>query len=1050
MIINVLKSYFKNTVKTALIFVSRFRTLVSTEVITAVSKLITFTEKLFRAKQQLRFLLRCRKQNIFPNFIEFSVNRISKLFIHEGIKTASKRFKKCLLNIAIQDTFSRINHYEKSLDTAHKTEISDDYLKNFTISVVKIIEDGITTYMSKKLKSKFSKIQLNHSKLKSVNNSQIESIFVPENRVTIIDKDICLTKPQLSVLSRGPNFVPAPKITQNVILDAEIGMEKLAYHIRWNDKHETPTNKSYFCGTCNELVDSESSIFCDGDCKSWFHLNCTKISSNDFIAHTRNPEKQWLCENCGVDNVNVDDDTCYSDNDRCGDYVRNSDKGIQCEGQQHSRPTWFHIHCVKMSNSQYKQLTSSEIKWYCNTCSLSIPKNCLMSSKSDSDVTDFIPTFSKDNTIFPSAMPFKDIRKYQPPQLRVSKAEDNLKSLKFAIKHIYSQSMDRNVNHNLSQNERSALKSLQESRKENTIFKMSDKGKGFVVMKKETYESKCMEHLNDINTYEPLSAGPLSGSKTRVKNCISTLEGKLPSSTLDTLKPNHTHLAEFYALIKTHKEALPPRPIISAIDSPPEKLSFIITQIITQCQTIISKHTIVKDSYDFLDRLHLKFPEEIPHSAILFSLDISSMYTNIPIDDCKLKLLNFISSNGNEIKTFGLSYPDIEVMLHTVMHESYFRFGDKMFHQKRGLGMGHRYSPPAANVYVFALECDIIKEWNEKYPDLFIDITKWFRALDDIFSIWLHGIDSLLLFLDYINNFHPTIKFTLEHSLDSINFLDVTISKNPLNDSKLTTELFIKPTHSGVSLNYYSKHPRHVILNTAKNHFRRAFLLSNTEESRSRSFERIKQLLSANNFPPHIIKQQAVQVMSSVHTTNNRNQGKNTDKQFTLILPYINDSILNDCKQALKNSGMPNIKIASKPQSNLKNRLVQTPFSPRPCHKTCSSCSTAETSNACKSRLVIYQLTFSTCGESYIGQNSCELHERLYQHLYSIRKQEDDLTISTHFNEEHPEITINERKFSSKILRKCSDYVSMMIAEALLINKLKPKLNIYSGKWRIL
>ena len=112
------------------------------------------------------------------------------------------------------------------------------------------------------------------------------------------------------------------------------------------------------------------------------------------------------------------------------------------------------------------------------------------------------------------------------------------------------------------------------------------------------------------------------------------------------------------------------------------------------------------------------------------------MYTNVPIDDCKIKVLNFISQNAPLINCYGLSYPDLENIMHTVMNKSYFRFGKEVFHQKLGLGMGHRYSPPAANIYIYILECEMINEWNKLNPTLTINIEQWMRALDDIFSIW--------------------------------------------------------------------------------------------------------------------------------------------------------------------------------------------------------------------------------------------------------------------------------------------------------------------------
>ena len=51
----------------------------------------------------------------------------------------------------------------------------------------------------------------------------------------------------------------------------------------------------------------------------------------------------------------------------------------------------------------------------------------------------------------------------------------------------------------------------------------------------------------------------------------------------------------------------------------------------------------------------------------------------------------------------------------------------------------------------------------------------WWRYIDDIFFVWEHGEESLSVFLDQVNLFHPTIKFTTEYSKEEVNFLELNI-----------------------------------------------------------------------------------------------------------------------------------------------------------------------------------------------------------------------------------------------------------------------------------
>ena len=65
------------------------------------------------------------------------------------------------------------------------------------------------------------------------------------------------------------------------------------------------------------------------------------------------------------------------------------------------------------------------------------------------------------------------------------------------------------------------------------------------------------------------------------------------------------------------------------------------------------------------------------------------------------------------------------------------------------------------------------------------------RYTDNILMIWQHEEEKLKEFLKILNSCHPTIKFTAEHSLDKINFLDVEVIRS---GNKLLPDLNIKPT----------------------------------------------------------------------------------------------------------------------------------------------------------------------------------------------------------------------------------------------------------------
>ena len=76
------------------------------------------------------------------------------------------------------------------------------------------------------------------------------------------------------------------------------------------------------------------------------------------------------------------------------------------------------------------------------------------------------------------------------------------------------------------------------------------------------------------------------------------------------------------------------------------------------------------------------------------------------------------------------------------------------------------------------------------------------RYIHDISVICQHGEDELKIFLDELNNFHPSIKFTCEYSREKVNHLDVQVI---VREGKL----YVKQTDSHQYLEPSSCHPYH-------------------------------------------------------------------------------------------------------------------------------------------------------------------------------------------------------------------------------------------------
>ena len=92
--------------------------------------------------------------------------------------------------------------------------------------------------------------------------------------------------------------------------------------------------------------------------------------------------------------------------------------------------------------------------------------------------------------------------------------------------------------------------------------------------------------------------------------------------------------------------------------------------------------------------------------------------------------------------------------------------------------------PPYAIIFLGDLE-------ERFFSDCDISPLVWWQYIDNIFMLWQHGEKALKKFLEILNSYHPTIKFTANYSREKIGFLDVEVIKK---GNRLVTDLYIKPT----------------------------------------------------------------------------------------------------------------------------------------------------------------------------------------------------------------------------------------------------------------
>ena len=347
---------------------------------------------------------------------------------------------------------------------------------------------------------------------------------------------------------------------------------------------------------------------------------------------------------------------------------------------------------------------------------------------------------------------------------------------------------------NLTWEQTSSLREL--SQNPEIVIKKADKGSAVVVMNTTHYLREGYRQLSDSKFYTKLGHDCTDQVATNVTKTLTKMreKGLISDKNFEHLNPANCTEARFYMLPKIHKKSVPSRPICSSVNHPTSRISKLVDEHIKDY--VPKTNSYIRDTQDFIKKIKALGP--IPEGAILCTLDVSSLYTNIPNNERILAVAEKLRSDPTKtpITNFILD------LLKLVLHSMNFTFNGDHYLQTCGTAMGTSLAPNYANLFMDRFETKALAG----YP---IKPLTWKRFIDDIFLVWTHGEESLKRFIDYLNSLHDTIKFTHEMSYSQIDFLDTTVKFG--QDRGLITTLFNKPTDTHLYLEYSSAHPQSVL-----------------------------------------------------------------------------------------------------------------------------------------------------------------------------------------------------------------------------------------------
>ena len=450
--------------------------------------------------------------------------------------------------------------------------------------------------------------------------------------------------------------------------------------------------------------------------------------------------------------------------------------------------------------------------------------------------------------------------------------------------------------------------------------------------------------------------------------------------------------------------SLKARPIISSTNPPTKNLSILLSILLNPI--VPNLHSYIKDDWDFLRKL----PRNINSKCNLYTVDIVSLYTSIPHELGVKAIEYFISKYQNAIPERFTKHCIIEITKF-LLENNNFTFNEQMYHQLTGTAMGGNFAPPYAILTIGYLE--------ESY--LYIEVPKFFskedsefikntykRFMDDGFITWNTKLD-IQIFLNILNQMHPSIKYTIESGKirnedQTINFLDVTVILTKGNTIK--TDVYYKPTNSHEYLSYNSHHPNHVKNNIPYNLAKRIVVFVSDYNQTENRLKELKQWLLNCDYPEKIVNKGIY---------NAQLQGPAPLKPTKSILPFVstfysnysNKNVVKKAKSLLNTVDTfknYEIVLSQKQPPNLLRLLTQetnpsTPGLQKCIDKRCKLCrlyieegDRFITSNGeewilksqltCNSINVIYFLKCTNCITTYIGKTN-NFRLRMNNHISS-------------------------------------------------------------------
>ena len=589
---------------------------------------------------------------------------------------------------------------------------------------------------------------------------------------------------------------------------------------------------------------------------------------------------------------------------------------------------------------------------------------------------------------------------------------------------------------NLLAEEKTSIQNL--FRDKSITVKPADKGGAVVILDTRDYIAEAERQLDNPKYYKKVDTDLTIQHTIQVNQYVEGLHraGEISGRIKDRLTSKKTRTPHLYLLPKIHKQGSPPpgRPVVSANSCPTERIS---TYIDILTKNMVPKiPSYIKDTGHFLQILK-DIKQPLPDGTILCTLDVTSLYTNIPNEEGRRAMAYWLSRYRPQktIPNLQPSNPSLLTLLRMVLELNNFQFNGQNYLQIGGTAMGTRVAPTFANLFMGYFE--------EKHVYTYkVQPTLWVRFIDDIFLVWPHGMEELKSFITYLNLVHDTIKFTATMSFDKIPFLDTLVM---IDDNIIHTDLYTKPTDANNFLHFDSAHPKHCKKGIPFGQFLRLRRICSRDEDFNRQVLIKAAHFRARGYPLNLIVEacQKAWRTGGPNAPDREERGKDGDLNIlvTTFHPTFNNlfKIVRDNWEMLSRSNRTKpihdnkLIFALRRPPNLRSQLVRArtdfhpdPFSKHPSavsgrtynicdNKNCRYCPrinvggkitsrmtkrtySAKINISCQSSNLVYCMSCKKCGTQYVGQTKRRIMDRFQDHFHKISRNIPASDIGKHFN----------------------------------------------------